>query len=189
VCETVARGVAWAGVSRGWKYINRLRMRPRSFISGNKSIGFSLQFVRVAWAGVSRGCWRCWLGRGGRAPRSPCAPTAQCSPQSLRPPDTSVQVFIRAQNYCRDFRRKSKFCPLRYSVVKLGCLFIPDPGSASKNLSILTQKKLFLTSRKYDPGVHPGSGSWFFTHPGSRIRVKKALDPGSATLFLEKFFL
>ncbi len=29
---------------------------------------------------------------------------------------------------------------------------IPDPGSASKNLSILTQKKWFLTSRKYDPG-------------------------------------
>jgi hypothetical protein len=35
--------------------------------------------------------------------------------------------------------------------------------------------------------VHRGSGSWFFTHPGSRIpdhdwRVKKAPDPGSATL-------
>jgi hypothetical protein len=34
---------------------------------------------------------------------------------------------------------------------------IPDPnffhpGSASKNLSILTQKKLFLSSRNYDPG-------------------------------------
>jgi hypothetical protein len=29
---------------------------------------------------------------------------------------------------------------------------IPDPGSASKNLSILTQKKWFLSSRKYDPG-------------------------------------
>ncbi len=32
--------------------------------------------------------------------------------------------------------------------------------------------------------IHPGgSGSWFFTHPGSRIQgVKKAPDPGSATL-------
>jgi hypothetical protein len=32
---------------------------------------------------------------------------------------------------------------------------IPDPGSASKNLSILNPKKtkkLFLSSRKYDPG-------------------------------------
>jgi hypothetical protein len=36
-------------------------------------------------------------------------------------------------------------------------MFIPDPnffhpGSASKNLSILTPKKWFLSSRKYDPG-------------------------------------
>ncbi len=29
---------------------------------------------------------------------------------------------------------------------------IPDPGSASKNLSILTPKNFFLSSRKYDPG-------------------------------------
>ncbi len=55
---------------------------------------------------------------------------------------------------------------------------IPDPnclhpGSASKNLSILTlkknkQKKLFLSSRKYD--VHPGSRIRMLTfyHPGSR---------------------
>jgi hypothetical protein len=40
--------------------------------------------------------------------------------------------------------------------------FIPDPrffhpGSASKNLSILTQKKWFLKSRKYDPGCSSGS--------------------------------
>ncbi len=41
---------------------------------------------------------------------------------------------------------------------------IPDPGSSSKNLSILTpkkNKKWFLSSKKYDPGfrvVHLGSG-------------------------------
>jgi hypothetical protein len=29
---------------------------------------------------------------------------------------------------------------------------IPDPGSASKNLSVLTPKNWFLSSRKYDPG-------------------------------------
>ncbi len=42
----------------------------------------------------------------------------------------------------------------------------PDPGSA-KNWSILSQKKLFLSPRKYDP-VYPG--------------VEKAPDPGSPTL-------
>jgi hypothetical protein len=36
--------------------------------------------------------------------------------------------------------------------------FHPDPGSASKNLSILTPKKWFLSSRKYDRVGHPGSG-------------------------------
>jgi hypothetical protein len=37
--------------------------------------------------------------------------------------------------------------------------FIPIPRSASKNLSIFTQKNWFLSSRKYDPGFHSGSGS------------------------------
>jgi hypothetical protein len=49
---------------------------------------------------------------------------------------------------------------LKTSVADPGRLFgsririfsIPDPGSASKNLSILTQKIVFLSSRKYDPG-------------------------------------
>ncbi len=50
---------------------------------------------------------------------------------------------------------------------------IPDPGSASKNLSILTP-----SSRKYDPGCSsripdPGSGCWLSTHPGSRIQGSK----------------
>jgi hypothetical protein len=62
------------------------------------------------------------------------------------------------------------------------------PRSASKKLkeqSILGPR--FLCSRKYDPGVHPGSGSriQILTFYPSRIPdpgVKKALDPGSATL-------
>ncbi len=52
------------------------------------------------------------------------------------------------------------------------------PGSASKNLSILT-KKTFLSSRKYDPGIRI-----LIFYP-SRIPdtgIKKAPDPGSATL-------
>ncbi len=47
---------------------------------------------------------------------------------------------------------------------------IPDPGSASKNLSILTQK-LFLSSQKYDPGC--SSRIWILTLYPSRIPGSK----------------
>ncbi len=67
-----------------------------------------------------------------------------------------------------------------------GSVFFLSPGSASKNLSILTQK-LFLCSRKYDPGCSSRIRILIF-YP-SRIPdpgVKKAPDlgSGSATLFL-----
>jgi hypothetical protein len=55
-------------------------------------------------------------------------------------------------------------------------LSIPDTGSASKNLSILT-KKWFLSSRKYDPDC-----SSRIPDPGSR--GKKAPDPGSGSTTL-----
>ncbi len=60
---------------------------------------------------------------------------------------------------------------------------IPDPGSASKNVSILNPKKLFPSPRKYDPGCSPRirnliSYPFRITDPG----VKKAPNPGSATL-------
>ncbi len=66
---------------------------------------------------------------------------------------------------------------------------IPGPGSASKNLSILTPKKpkkWFLSSRKCDPGC--SSRIRMLTFYPSRIPdpgVKRAPDPGSgsATLF------
>ncbi len=55
---------------------------------------------------------------------------------------------------------------------------IPDPGSSSKYLSILTPKKAkkwFLSSKEYDPGCSsripdPGSGCWLspIPDPGSR---------------------
>jgi hypothetical protein len=86
-------------------------------------------------------------------------------------------------------------CP-SVSVADPGCLSrirlfsIPDPnclhpGSASKNLSILTPKKWFLSSRKYDLGCSSGSRIRMLTFCPSRIPdpgVKKAPDPGSATL-------
>jgi hypothetical protein len=66
-----------------------------------------------------------------------------------------------------------------------------DPGSASKNLSILTKKKWFLSSQKYDPGFPsririPDLNPEFLPipdpDPGSQIPnpgVKKAPDPRS----------
>ncbi len=63
--------------------------------------------------------------------------------------------------------------------------WIPDSGSASKNLSILTQKCFFKLSEIWSglfiPDPHPGSGPWFYTHTGSRIPDlggKKAPDAG-----------
>ncbi len=51
---------------------------------------------------------------------------------------------------------------------------IPDPGSASKNLSIFTQKIVFnlseLWSGLFIPDPDLGSGFWVCTHPGSRIQ-------------------
>ena len=67
---------------------------------------------------------------------------------------------------------------------------IPDPGSASKNLSILTQrktKKWVLSSRKYDPGCSsriPDKGADFLPIPDPGSRGQKGTgsrisDPGS----------
>ncbi len=61
----------------------------------------------------------------------------------------------------------------------------PDPGSESKNFSILAPKKWFLSSRKYDPGSRiPDPDADFLPIPD--LGVKKAPDPGcgSATLIL-----
>jgi len=87
-------------------------------------------------------------------------------------------------------RTPSLFLLLFFSVADPGCLSriwifpIPDPDpnvfhpvSRIRNLSILTQK-LFLSSRKYCPVVHPRSGSWFFY--SSRIQIFLFItDPGS----------
>jgi hypothetical protein len=61
------------------------------------------------------------------------------------------QVRYQAVLWIRDVYPGSDFFPSRIRAVS-----IPDPGSSSKNLSILTQKIGFWSSRKYDPGVHPG---------------------------------
>jgi hypothetical protein len=54
-------------------------------------------------------------------------------------------------------------------------VFHPGSGSASKNLSILTQKIPSKLSKiwygMFIRNPDPGSGSWFCSHPGSRIPV------------------
>ena len=61
-----------------------------------------------------------------------------------------------------------------------------DPGCISKNLSILTKKMVTqlseIWSRFSIPDPDPGSGSWLFTYPRSRIQGSKRQripDPGS----------
>jgi hypothetical protein len=62
---------------------------------------------------------------------------------------------------------------------------IPDPGSSSKNLSILTPKKAkkwFLSSKKYDPGCSsriPDPDADFLPSQIPDPRLKKAPNPGS----------
>jgi hypothetical protein len=56
---------------------------------------------------------------------------------------------------------------------------IPDPGSTSKNFSIITQK-MFLSSRKYDPSCSSRIRILTFD-PSQTQRPKKAPDPGSTT--------
>jgi hypothetical protein len=83
----------------------------------------------------------------------------------------------------RDVYPGSDFFPSRIRTVS-----IPDPGSSSKNLSILTPKKAkkwFLSSKKYDPGCSsriPDPDADFLPSriqgskrrpiPGSRIRIR-----------------
>ncbi len=59
--------------------------------------------------------------------------------------------------------------------------FHPWSRILTKEFKYFDPKKWFLSSRKYDPGCssriwipdpEPGSGSWLFTHPGSRIRTR-----------------
>jgi len=85
----------------------------------------------------------------------------------------------------RDVYPGSDFFPSRILTV-----FIPDPGSSSKNFSILTPKKAkkwFLRSKKYDPGCSsqiPDPDADFLP---SRIQGSKRHpipDPGSGSATL-----
>ncbi len=78
----------------------------------------------------------------------------------------------------RDVYSGSDFFPSR---IRIGS--IPYPHQIIK---YLTQKKWIINSRKYDPCC---SGSWLFTHPGSRIQGSKRhriADPDQQPLILKK---
>jgi hypothetical protein len=92
----------------------------------------------------------------------------------------------------RDVYLGSDFFPSRIRTVS-----IPDPGSASKNLSILSPKKWFLSSRKYDLGCSsripdpdadflpiPDPGSRGQKGTGSRIRIRNTGFPNPFKLQL-----
>ncbi len=65
---------------------------------------------------------------------------------------------------------------------------IPDPGSASKNLSTyFNPKNDFQALGNMIRVVHPGSGSWLFTHPGSRGSKRHRIpDPQQRMGFFAK---
>jgi hypothetical protein len=62
------------------------------------------------------------------------------------------------------------------SLIRIFSIRILDPGSASKNLSILTKKNGFLSSQKYDPSFPSQIRIRILTFYPSRIPV---LDPRS----------
>jgi hypothetical protein len=86
-------------------------------------------------------------------------------------------------------------------------MFIPDPffpsririfsivdlGSPSKNLIILAKKKFFSALGNVIRVVHPGSGSYIFTHPDPGSRGQKGTGTwirirNTAMLILVLFF-
>ncbi len=72
-----------------------------------------------------------------------------------------------------------------YPRYRIRLFSIPDPGSSSKNLSILTPKtakKWFISSKKYDPDCSsriPDPDADFLPSQIQDTGVKKAPNPGS----------
>ncbi len=102
-----------------------------------------------------------------------------------------IRILIKAVLRIRDVYPGSRirmFPSRTGSNVKM----IPDPrsGSTSTNLSILTRKivsKLSeIWSRMFITNLDPGTGSWFFTHPGFRGQKGTGFwDPDSDPQYLK----
>ncbi len=102
-----------------------------------------------------------------------------------------VLIALGVHTLLKPFSTIWKMCSRTSSVADLGCLSrirffpswipdlgpkrfrIPDPGSASKNLSSFYPKNCFWALDNMIRDVHPGSGSWIFTHTGSWIQGSK----------------
>jgi hypothetical protein len=98
----------------------------------------------------------------------------------LNPDQDHIPMGKKAVWRIRDVYPGSDFFPSRIRTVS-----IQDPGSSSKNLSILTpppKKKWFLSSKKYDPGCSsriPDPDADFLPSRIPDPGVKKAPNPGS----------
>ncbi len=98
-------------------------------------------------------------------------------------------LFVPPLSACILFQSCQHFFPLQ-PVLQIG-MFIPDSGSENFTSRIpwfeffpsriRTKIEVFLTQKALGNMiwvVHPGSGSWHFIHPGSRIQESKR-NPGS----------
>jgi hypothetical protein len=125
-------------------------------------------------------------GQSGPVPtlgaRDPSCPGGQDRPSSRH-------LAEPAQRNVRDQEKIKKRMEVNLQCCGSG-INIADPESEFSPSRIRTRikefkyfipKKCFLSLRKYDSGVHPGSGSSFFL-PIPDPGVKKAPDPGSATM-------
>ncbi len=103
--------------------------------------------------------------------------------RSMMKIEGSGSVSIRGMDL--RIRIHTKMSWIRNTASQIRIFFIQDLGSTSKNLSILTQKNVSFSSRKYDPGCSSRIRILIFypsliPDPG----VKKAPDPGSGSATL-----
>ncbi len=80
--------------------------------------------------------------------------------------DVPLVPVLRIRDVYPGFRIRSFSIPVPGSRFKK----IPDPWSASKNLSIFNLMNCFYALVNMIREEHPGSGYWFFTYPGSQIQ-------------------
>ncbi len=116
---------------------------------------------------------------------------------SLRRKQDRQRFWIWISVWLKPARIRNQCCRSGMLITDPGSNFfpsrIPDPNCLHSGSRIRikefkhfnpkkTKTKWFLSSRKYDPDVHPGSGCWLSTHPGSRVQGSKKhripdLDP------------
>ncbi len=121
------------------------------------------------WGSPRGGPRRTRRRTGRRRPRPGGTPGPSTAPEAVpRPPSYSIK------EYRREVCDMSSVVRIRnvYPGSRIRLFSIPDPGSATNNLSILTQKNGFKAPGNMIRVVHPGS--LLFTHPGSRIQGSKS---------------